>query len=222
MLHQRPSQTLISPTATVRPRRFALGFGLWWLLICCQMGWEYWSNPAGWVWNFQPLNWGLFLPWALILTPIQASTEELLFRGYLLPAAGRIVSSPVLLILLSGLVFAIAHGQNPELDRGALWMMLTYGWMGCFLTALTLWDRRLELALGIHSANNLFVVLVVNTDDSVLPTPALWIQQQPSDPRWSLLAMVGMTLIFGGLVWAMQRRSQSHLDHSRGSFLMQR
>ncbi len=205
LLHRRPMLTLISPDASLRGKRFLLGFSLWFAYACLQTLMEFLLHPTVFVWNFQPLNWLVFLPLALLLTPIQTSGEELLFRGYLLQGMGLIVQQPIALIGLVSLPFALVHFNNPEMGRGALWIALTYFLMAVFLTVITLKDNRLELALGVHAANNLFVVLLVNTPDSVLQTPAIVLQQVPTDPRITLAGMLIFTLGFYHLLFGRQR-----------------
>ncbi|MDX2239736.1 MAG: CPBP family intramembrane glutamic endopeptidase [Leptolyngbyaceae cyanobacterium bins.302] len=205
LLHQRKVLTLISPGATFQWQRFGIGFSLWFVLASIQTCVEFLYNPGTFIWNFQPSAWLSFLPWAIVFTPLQTSTEELLFRGYLLQGLGLVIRQPVVLTLVSSLPFAIAHFSNPEMARGAVWIGLTYWLMGIFLTLITLRDNRLELALGVHAANNLFVVLMVNTQDSALPTPALIIQQTPSDPRFTLAVLVVAIAVFYGLVFRYNR-----------------
>ncbi|MDX2228744.1 MAG: CPBP family glutamic-type intramembrane protease [Leptolyngbyaceae cyanobacterium bins.349] len=200
-LHQRKILTLISPDASFQWQRFGLGFGLWFALAAIQTGIEFLYNPAAFVWNFQPSAWFIFLPWALLLTPIQTSTEEFLFRGYLLQGLGLLSRQPILLTLMTSLPFAIAHFGNPEMARGAVWIGLTYLLMAAFLTLTTLQEDRLELALGIHAANNLFLVLIVNTPDAALPTPALVLQQAPTNPPFTFVALLIAIAIFYGVVF---------------------
>ncbi len=211
VLHQRQACTLISPTARFCLKRFGLGFSVWLSLASLQTLSEFLYNQSAFTWNFQPASWFAFLPWALILTPIQTSVEELLFRGYLLQGLGLLLRQPMILTVVSGLLFAIAHFSNPEMSRGAFWIGSTYLLMGCFLSWITLRDQRLELALGVHAANNLFVVLIVNTQDSILPTPALIIQHIPSDPCFSFVSMLCATLVFYGLIfrWILQSKQDA-------------
>jgi len=196
LLHHRKMLSLISPDASFQAKRFLLGFSLWFVFASLQTLIEFLLNPGSFVWNFQPLGWFTFLPLALLLTPIQTSGEELLFRGYLLQGLGLIVRQPIALIGLASLPFALVHFGNPEMERGALWIALTYFLMAVFLTTITLRDNRLELALGVHAANNLFVVLLVNSKDSVLQTPAIVLQQVPTDPRVTLIGLFISTIGF--------------------------
>lgn len=200
-LHQRKVLTLISPMASFAWSRFGLGLGLWFMLAGLQTGIEFFWQPNAFSWNFQPFAWLDWLPWALILTPIQTSTEEILFRGYLLQGLGLLVRQRIALTLIASLPFAIAHWGNPEMTRGALWIGLSYLLMAIFLTTITLKDNRLELALGVHAANNLFIVLLVNTADSALPSPALIVQHTPTDPRFTFIGLLITTLVFYTVVF---------------------
>ena len=57
--------------------------------------------------------------------------------------------------------------------------MLTifYFAIGLFLAIITVKDNTLELALGIHAANNLFTVLVANPANSAIPSPSIFTYQ---------------------------------------------
>lgn len=212
LLHQRKMLTLVSPDASFQVKRFGLGFGLWFALASLQTFIEFLLQPEAFVWNFQPLVWLVFLPLALLLTPIQTSAEELLFRGYLLQGLGLLVRSPLALMALSGSLFAIVHFGNPEMGRGAVWIALTYLVMGIFLTVITLKDNRLELAMGVHAANNLFIVLFVNTQDSVLQTPAIVLQQIPTDPKLTFVEILVSSIIFYVLLLGKQRKRAKIAD----------
>lgn len=212
-LHRRPVLTLISPNARFIWSRFGLGFSLWFGLASLQSGVEFLLQPDAFIWNFQPADWLAFLPWALVLTPIQTSAEELLFRGYMLQGLGLIVRQPLALTLIASLPFAIAHWGNPEMMRGSEWIGLSYLVMAIFLTVITLQDNRLELALGVHAANNLFIVLLVNTPDSALPSPALLLQHTPADPRFTFVSLLVAITIFYG--WVFRRGKEARATGSR-------
>ena len=46
--------------------------------------------------------------------------------------------------------------------------------LGCVTAYVTLRDGRLELALGLHAANNLLTVLLANYTVTALPSPSLF------------------------------------------------
>lgn len=208
VLHQRKILTLISADAAFNQQRFLSGFFIWLLLACVQTSFEYGFTPHHFAWNFDPGQWLSFLPVALILTPIQTSAEEFLFRSYFMQALGLFIRQPLFLAIAVSLPFALVHFSNPEMERGALWIGLTYFALAMFLALITLKDDRLELALGVHAANNLFIVLLVNTQDSALRSPALILQTVPTDPRITLLALLLMMGAFYLIVFGRQGRGR--------------
>jgi uncharacterized protein len=203
LFHGRSLKSLVSPAQQIRWWRVLAGFGVWFGILIVQSLIEFALNPRAFAWNFEPVQWLIFLPIALLLIPIQTSAEEVFFRGYLLQGLGLIVRSPVALTFLSSLPFAFVHLGNPEMQRGAVWIALTYFTLAVFFTTITLQDNGLELALGVHGANNLFIVLLINTQDSALQSPAVWIQTVPSNPRLTLLMVllgaIGFWWIFLGI-----------------------
>ncbi|GJD17351.1 hypothetical protein RIVM261_023070 [Rivularia sp. IAM M-261] len=66
---------------------------------------------------------------------------------------------------------------------------------GALTALITLKDNRLELALGVHAANNLSF-LFVTTKDSVLAVPAMWTAKDTGDPRLEVLMFLLQSLIF--------------------------
>ncbi len=187
-IHQRNFFTLINSTGSIQGRRLRAGFWVWFFILSIQLLVELLWVPKHFEWSFHPWQWLVFLPIALLLTPLQTSTEELLFRGYFLQAAGQIIQQPVALAIATNLPFVTAHFSNSEMNRGSVWTGLTYGVLSLFLTTVTLKDNRLELALGIHAANNLFILLIVNSADSSLRSPSLLTHVTFVDPRISFLA----------------------------------
>lgn len=194
-LHRRPFPTLISADGSVNYNRLFKGFFVWVLVSVIPIPIDYFLNSQNYVFTFNPTQWFLLLPIALILTPIQTSAEEFFFRGYLLQGLGLITRQSFVLMIVSSLLFAVPHFANPEMQRGAVWLALIYLGFGVFLALITLKDNRLELALGVHAANNLRF-LFFNTKDSALPAPAMWMLNDPGDPRLDLILFLVQSAIF--------------------------
>jgi uncharacterized protein len=173
-IHGRPLRTLVTPERSFAWKRMLTGFGIWFVLSGLMSLLEALLHPGRYVWSFDP---GKFVPYfflALVLIPIQTSTEELFFRGYILQGVGLRTRSIWLLSVISGFLFMVPHFLNPEASVNYALMGLYYFAMGAFLAFITLRDGRLELALGVHAANNLFSVLIANYTISVLPSPSLY------------------------------------------------
>lgn len=194
-LHRRSFRTLISADSSVNFQRLFRGFLVWFLISTILIPVDYLLNSQNYVFSFNPGQWFLLLPLALVLTPLQTSAEEFFFRGYLLQGLGLLTRQRFVLIIVSSLLFAVPHFANPEMQRGAVWLALLYFAFGVFLTVITLKDNRLELALGVHAANNLRF-LFISTKDSALPAPAIWILNDPGDPRLDLVFFLVQIAIF--------------------------
>jgi uncharacterized protein len=72
-------------------------------------------------------------------------------------------------------LFGLLHGVNPEIEAfGFRTMMVYYIGMGLFLGWITLKSAGLELAIGLHIANNLYASLMITFPESAIPSPALF------------------------------------------------
>lgn len=94
-------------------------------------------------------------PFLLVLTPIQAASEEVLFRGYLLQATAAVTQSRIAILLVNAVAFAALHVINPEAVVSPLPALIGFGLWGAGLAWVALADRGLELVIGAHVANNL-------------------------------------------------------------------
>jgi membrane protease YdiL (CAAX protease family) len=111
--------------------------------------------------SLEPRRFLLLLPVILVLTTIQASAEEFLFRGYLLQGTGLVTRRTVVLMLVNGVLFAVPHLGNPEIGSGFALLATYYFLFGAFATLVVLRAGSLHLVIGLHVANNLLGALVV-------------------------------------------------------------
>jgi len=103
----------------------------------------------------------------LIFVPIQTTVEELFFRGFLLQWISKKISHPISLSIIVSLIFGIVHFENPEMGRSAIWMGLTYLTASFILTIITVKLGTLELSIGAHAANNMFITWFISDANSV-------------------------------------------------------
>lgn len=197
-LHHRKMITLVTPALKLNWARLLTGFVLWLGLVVIAQVVEFGLHPERAIVTFEPVRWLLFLPFILILTPLQTTAEELLFRGYWLQGTGRLTRSVVLLCAANGIFFGLPHMLNPEVlshPESTLLLFLSYFLTGAALAFYTLCDNRLELALGAHAANNLFSALFVNYTDSPLTTPALF-TNPTIDAAFGLVSLFIIAIVF--------------------------
>jgi uncharacterized protein len=207
-VHRRNWLGLVSPDLRIDFRRLGLSFAIWFVWSAATTILDAVVHPGLYRLTFSWPGTILFGLMALILTPIQTSAEEFFFRGYLLQGLQRLTKKRILLLVISGLIFAVPHFMNAEMQFDFLLLALFYFGFGVFLTYITLQDGRLEAALGIHAANNLFTVVIANYDGSSLPSPSIF-TSAGMDPIFNLLILVVGIFIFLTIYsWLGNRRGE--------------
>lgn len=205
-LHRRPWRTLVTPQSRIDWGRILAGGTAWGLLLLLGAAVESLLFPGRYAWTPDLQRWLPFALAALLLTPLQCLAEELVFRGYLMQALGRLWRQPAFVAVASSAVFVVPHLYNPEVAAYGPWIMAAnYFAMALFLATVTLRDGRLELAIGAHAANNLLLALGVNYAESVFDTPSLF-TADTLDPVYSLV-----TLLLGAAVfhfWMFRKNSR--------------
>ncbi|MBT7623795.1 MAG: CPBP family intramembrane metalloprotease, partial [Flavobacteriaceae bacterium] len=110
---------------------------------------------------------------SILLIPVQTSMEEYLFRGYLMQGIGAIVKNKWIPLLITSLLFGFLHYWNPEIDKLGNLSIIFYVLTGLFLGVITLMDKGMELAIGFHAGNNVFLSLLVTADWTVFQTNSI-------------------------------------------------
>lgn len=130
----------------------------------------------------------------LLTTPLQAAGEEYLFRGYLIQALGVWARSRWVPALLSGLLFAAAHGpQDPWLFTDRFFFGLAAWW-------LTTRTGGLEAAIAFHVVTNLVALTAAAAVDDL--DSAVVIEGIP--PAAALLDMATIAVI----AWVLDRNAR--------------
>jgi hypothetical protein len=195
-IHRRPLLSLITPEAKVDWRRIGQSVLAWFMIGAAISAIEHVLYPDRYYLSFDAGQFFVFLALVLVLTPIQTTAEELVFRGYAMQGMGLITRRPLLVAVASSMVFTIPHLLNPEVhEHGVLIMAANYFAIGMVLATVTLRDGRLELAIGLHAVNNVFLALVANYEGSALTTESIFTARE-LDPVYSLVTIVIGALAF--------------------------
>jgi len=126
---------------------------------------------------------------SIVLFPFQIGLEEYLFRGYFMQYIGIYVKNKWFPLILTSVLFGIAHSANPEVTNVGFWkMMIFYIGTGLLLGIMTLMDDGLELALGFHLGNNLLASLLVTADWTALQTDAIF--KSTAEPSMSIVGEI--------------------------------
>ena len=131
----------------------------------------------------------------LLTTPLQAAGEEYFFRGYLLQAIGSFFRSRWVAIVLTAVLFALAHGaQNPPLFVDRLAFGLIAGW-------LVTRTGGLEAGIALHIVNNFvafgFALSFGDLATTLNVTEVSW---------WNIVLTVTQSGVYTVLVLVLARR----------------
>lgn len=202
-IHHRPLLSLVAPDSRIDWRRIGRGATVWVVMAAAISVIEHLLYPGRYYLSFDPERFAPFLAAVLVLTPAQCATEELVFRGYALQGLGLLTRRPAVIAAASGFVFTLPHLMNPEVGQhGTLIMAANYFVLGLLLASVTLRDGRLELAIGLHAVNNVFLALVANYEGSALMTESIFTAVE-LDPQYSLVTIIVGALAFH--LWIFRR-----------------
>jgi hypothetical protein len=174
LLHQRSLLTLTTARRKLDFGRVLFSFVLVVILTVVGFVISYYYDSSQIIWNFRPLDFAILVVISLLLFPIQIAFEEYLFRGYLMQQVGILVKNRWMPLVLTSVLFGLAHLSNPEVAEMGIGIMAFYIGTGLLLGIMTLMDDSIELALGYHFGNNLMASLLITSDFSALQTDAMF------------------------------------------------
>ena len=192
--HNRPIISLISATGKIRWSLVRQGFVVWLVLSVISLIFEFFFYPSNIIFSLKPEKFFMQLPVVLLITPIQTSTEELFFRGYILQAQAFITKNIWVLAFFNGLLFLVPHMLNTEMKDYQFMMTIIYFGIGFFLAYITVKTNGMEAALGAHAANNLFGLLV-SFKKSSLPLESVF-QTKEMHPVTDTISFIIMAIVF--------------------------
>ena len=142
----------------------------------------------------------------IILIPIQTSTEEFIFRGYLMQGFANLARNKWFPLLMTSIIFGGLHYFNPEVTKIGPVIMVYYVGTGLFLGIVTLMDEGMELALGFHAANNLIGALLITSDWSAFQTHSIF--KDISEPSAGADIIVPVLIIYPILLLIFSKKYQ--------------
>lgn len=157
--------------------------------------------------------WLAFLLPVLLLTLLQTSAEEVLFRGYLMRGLASRFASPLVWGVLPAVAFTLMHW-----NAGAPWAMnltvlATIGSFAALLTLLVVATGNLGAAMGAHFGNNLAGFLLLSHEET-LGSFALYRGQSLQQLDWtgSLTLTVSLVgIVSCALTWVLLVNPRSPL-----------
>ncbi|MDO5663591.1 MAG: type II CAAX endopeptidase family protein [Brachybacterium sp.] len=141
---------------------------------------------------------------ALLLTPLQAAAEEVMFRGVIGPLVGSWLSQPGLAlavgITVSSLFFGVSHGATDP------WLAVYYVVFGLCAALMAVISRGLEAPIAFHVMNNVILMLFasVTTGDQGLD-----LDRTSGAGGPFILVFIALDIVLVGVVWALERRRRA-------------
>ena len=193
-VHKQPITSLTTSRKHVDWKRIFFMFGLVALYVGSTTIIDYTVNPQDYVWNFKLEPFLIMLGIIVILVPFQTSFEEYLFRGYWMQGLGILSRTKWVPLLITSVLFGLAHINNPEVDKIGNLLMVYYIGTGLFLGIITLMDEGMELALGFHAANNMVTAALVTADYTAFQTHSLL--RSVAEPKAGLEILLPIFVIY--------------------------
>ncbi len=219
-LHRRAPSTLYNPGGVFRWRLLWISGAAWLLLSALVDLVQYLLKPELYRVSFDPARFWPYFVLALLLLPLQTSAEELVFRGYLPQWMGLRARRIWLPLIVPALLFGLLHIANPEVSSYGFWLtMPLYIGIGLLLGWVTLRSQGLEMAFGLHLANNLYSGLVTGIPDGALPSSTIFTLEK-MDPMLNLVMFLVISLLFAAFTERLLSRGRAAVPPGLGLVLL--
>ena len=203
-LHHQTVLSVTTSRAKVDWNRIVFSFLIWAAITIVSTLLFYYYSPSDFVINFKPVPFAILALIGIVLIPIQTSSEEYIFRGYLMQGFANLAKNKWFPLLMTSLIFGGMHWYNPEVAKIGPIILVYYIGTGLFLGIITLMDEGMELALGFHAANNLIGALLVTSDWSAFQTHSIF--KDISDPSAGLDVILPVVIIYPILLFIFSKK----------------
>lgn len=207
-LHRQTFLSVTTSRKKVDWNRVFFSFGIWATFSIVSTLIFYWLNPTLYVLDFKPIPFAVLFVIAVALVPVQTSTEEYVFRGYLMQGFANLAHNKWFPLLMTSLIFGGMHLFNPEVSKLGNIIFVYYIGTGLFLGIITLMDEGMELALGFHAANNLIGALLITSDWSAFQTHSIF--KDLSEPQAGYDIILPVVLVYPMLLFIFSSKYKWH------------
>lgn len=172
-------------------------------------------------------SWLLLLIPIVVLTLLQTSSEEVLFRGYLLRGLANRFQNPLIWALLPGLLFTSMHWSPSSTAAINACVLASIAAFALLLTLVVYATGNLGAAFGAHLGNNLAGFLLISHQQSY-NSFALFNAKPLEGPGWTtldavLIAAIGIVCSLLTILLLLHPRSplkvEPDISHPSGSSL---
>jgi hypothetical protein len=194
--HKKRFIISFTPFGQFNWRKFFFSFGIWFAISIFVEFLSYLYNPSNYEFHYAGASFWILVLISVCLLPIQTGYEELLFRSYLMQGIGIRFHYRIIPFLITSVLFGLLHIANPEVKEYGYITMLSYVGIGLLLGLITLLSDSLELALGLHAANNIFSATLVGFKSSALTTDTLFYAKELKVDWASNLTLLAVMIVY--------------------------
>ena len=198
-LHNQSFISVVTSRNKIDWKRVFFAFGIWALFSSSMIVTSYFVDPSEIKLQFNLIPFLILAVITLVLMPIQTSTEELVFRGYLMQGFFNLARNKWFPLVMTSVIFGTMHIFNPEVQKMGYLILVYYIGTGLFLGIITLMDEGTELALGFHAANNMTAALLITSDFTVFQTHSVF--KDLSEPSLDYEAFLPVFVIYPLLIF---------------------
>ena len=195
-LNNRTLKMTINGTGKIRWQRFFVSALIWLMLSGVYLFVYMKLDPLNFTLNNTSFSLIYLAVISIIFIPFQAGFEEIIFRGYLMQGFAAVVRNRMFPLVMTSVLFALLHAFNPEVTEfGFFAMMPQYILFGLIFGIVTILDDGIEAAMGAHTANNVFLCIMVTSRSSALQTDAFY-EQININPWTEFAGLIVMGALF--------------------------
>ncbi|MDC1068759.1 type II CAAX endopeptidase family protein [Candidatus Kapabacteria bacterium] len=196
-LHLRSFSNITNGTSKIRWNRIFYSSFLWLCILILSVGIDFISDPDNFTLNYNASEFWILCLISLLLIPLQTTSEEYFFRGYFYQVVGVISKNRLVAAIIPGIIFGLMHYANPEVEEhGMMLAMPHYILSGLVFGLITALDDGMELAIGAHAINNIFLSILITEKATVFQTDALFSVVESTIDWTSLIFMLFYNGIF--------------------------
>ncbi|MDL2240778.1 CPBP family intramembrane metalloprotease [Bacteroidales bacterium OttesenSCG-928-K22] len=203
LFHSRSFAETVNGTEKLRWNRAFFAFGIWFVLLLIDFAISYALEPNNFVFQFNLKSFIPLLVIVILLVPIQTTCEELFFRGYLTQGVAAWTKNRWLAIIIPGVLFGLMHSFNAPISEYGFFVAIPYYILfGLILGFISVIDDGIELAIGIHAANNVFLFSFIS--DPTMPLPTVF--EQISTDVNIVLMYITEVIMFGIIIFIFNKK----------------
>lgn len=192
LIHKRNILSLITAKHKFDRWRYVFAITSWSLCIILYLSFTWVAYPEDFVLNYSNQFFTLLLI-AIVIAPIIAFFKALFFRGYLLQGMAILVKRKITAVFLVSVIYTIIAGYTFEIDIMGYQMLLFYFVSAFIMGVITVLDNRLELTIGIQTANNVVSLSYITSNWYGASTYALLLDS--GEPKMLFLIYIPLLIL---------------------------